>query len=118
MTEKEFNLSDNECNILINHIDMDKNYDITLCPICKKQVSSILHNTTCKKCSTEKNIISFITIKMHGKENLEYEKGFFTTDVREFIRQEKELLLKVRDGKISWFRFFEKRDKFAGEELT
>ncbi len=38
-------------------------------------------------------------------------------DVKEFVREEFVLLLQVRDGHISWFKFFEERDKLAGKDL-
>ena len=43
---------------------------------------------------------------------------FFVEDVKEFIRREFQLLLDLRDGKISsWYKFFTERDKLAGDKL-
>ena len=56
---KEFNLSDKECNILTNHIDLNKHIDLII----------------------GKDIITL------PQEELKFEKGFFKEDVKEFIKQ-------------------------------
>jgi len=87
-------LSDKECNILTNKVDMDKSYDIVICPKCRKQTTSFMENTPCPNCS-EKDVfetkwikrVNFIKITMRGKESQDFKKGFFTENVKEFIQK-------------------------------
>jgi len=54
--EKEFNLSEKECNIIINKIDLNKYQTIG-------------------------------ALEIRGKEQLAWEKGFFKSDIKEFIKK-------------------------------
>ena len=39
-------------------------------------------------------------------------------EIKEFIEREFQLLLNLRDKKISWYKFFKERDKLAGSKLV
>lgn len=92
-------LSDKECNIAVNKIDMDKSYDIVICPECRRQATLLEENTACHNCSEKDPVenkwikrVNFIKISMRGKESLDFRKGFFTEDVKEcFDRIKKRL---------------------------
>lgn len=87
-------LSDKECNVLVNKIDTDKFYHVTICPNCKKQTTSLMENTACHDCSEKDPCedkwikrVNFITIPIKGKESLGFMKGFLIEDVKDSIEK-------------------------------
>ena len=87
------NLSEKECNVLTNHIDLN-NWSVNL--------------------TDGKHIIKL------PKEELKFEKGFFKEDIKEFIKRLKEETIRgsnVLEESIKMERLFKLIDKLAGEKL-
>ena len=93
----EFNLSEKECNILINKIDLSKKDD------------------------------RYPSLDLMGQERLKFEKGFFKEDVKEFIRLLKEFSFTsyfIKEKGIAMIsvsqlnEFIDRLDKLAGEKLN
>ena len=104
MTEKEFNLSEKECNILV-----------------EESCEPMIH---IEKDEYETKIIT------HNGESVYFKKGFFTEDIKEFIKIERDLLNELFQKinkqdigrgiiyKKDWDEFIIKRDKLAGSKIS
>jgi hypothetical protein len=97
--KEEFDLSKKECNILTQRTNVDNQIIIAICPNCMSVKSEYFVGKECLKCSVHNNendplsgwkkSIVFIPIAI-PEEKLVFERGFFTEDVKEFIRLIKE----------------------------
>ena len=126
--KEEFDLSKKECNILTQKTDMDKQVTIAICPNCISIKSKYFVGKECLKCSVHNNegdplsgwkkSVCFIPITV-PEEKLVFEKGFFTEDVKEFIRLLKKNVAEVENA--VWMHeldiFYKEIDKLAGEKL-